>query len=332
MKVYLNGEKNQYKANLHCHTVFSDGKLTPEEIKESYLKRGYSAVAFTDHEHIIDQSHLTDEGFVAITGCELAIKEFPEGSTLTHPHMKATHLCLYSKDPHNTLTPCYNSVYDHFITPPAEGKVRGDGEYERRYGAEGINEMVKRIKEQGFLVCYNHPTWSLEDATDYLGYEGLDFVEILNTGALIDGLNDDEAVFAQMLRHGKKIFCTGADDNHNRARPDSPLYDSFGAHVMILADSLTYESLISALEKGDFYTSEEPEIYSVFSEGDAVTVKCSPAEKITVLSLGRRSKTVYAENGKPLTEVTVRLAAPDGFRIRVEDKAGKRAFTQFFRP
>ena len=23
-----------YKANLHCHTVFSDGKMTPEEVKQ----------------------------------------------------------------------------------------------------------------------------------------------------------------------------------------------------------------------------------------------------------------------------------------------------------
>ena len=26
-----------YKANLHCHTTVSDGKSTPEEVKECYL-------------------------------------------------------------------------------------------------------------------------------------------------------------------------------------------------------------------------------------------------------------------------------------------------------
>ena len=26
-----------YKANLHCHTTISDGKQTPEEVKETYL-------------------------------------------------------------------------------------------------------------------------------------------------------------------------------------------------------------------------------------------------------------------------------------------------------
>ena len=34
-----------YKANLHCHTVVSDGDLTPEQVKEAYMGQGYSIVA-----------------------------------------------------------------------------------------------------------------------------------------------------------------------------------------------------------------------------------------------------------------------------------------------
>ena len=37
MKKYLINEGgNFYKANLHCHTTLSDGRLTPEQIKENY--------------------------------------------------------------------------------------------------------------------------------------------------------------------------------------------------------------------------------------------------------------------------------------------------------
>ena len=31
---FFPGEGKFYKANLHCHTVISDGKLTKEQIKE----------------------------------------------------------------------------------------------------------------------------------------------------------------------------------------------------------------------------------------------------------------------------------------------------------
>ena len=29
---------NFYRANLHCHTTISDGKKTPEEVKDNYEK------------------------------------------------------------------------------------------------------------------------------------------------------------------------------------------------------------------------------------------------------------------------------------------------------
>lgn len=81
-RVLIDKEKKFYKANLHTHSTYSDGRLSVEEIKESYKKRGYSVVAFTDHEHLIDNSHLNDEDFLAITSCEVAIKEFPSSRPL----------------------------------------------------------------------------------------------------------------------------------------------------------------------------------------------------------------------------------------------------------
>ena len=39
MKKYLiNPNQKQYKANLHCHTNFSDGYFSPEEIKRLYME------------------------------------------------------------------------------------------------------------------------------------------------------------------------------------------------------------------------------------------------------------------------------------------------------
>ncbi|MBQ8528451.1 MAG: PHP domain-containing protein [Clostridia bacterium] len=331
MITLIDKSKGFYKANLHCHTTNSDGRLSPEKIKEEYMRRGYSAVAFSDHEHLIDNSHLTDENFVAITACEIAIKELPEGSTLTHPLMRATHLCLYAKDPHNTLTPCYSSKYDHFINYHVEGKIRYDGEYERVYSKEGISDITRRAHEAGFLVCYNHPGWSLESAEQYLGYEGIDFVEILNTGSLIKGLQDDEAAFAELLLAGKRVFCTASDDNHNRHPLDSPYSDSFGSFVMINSDTLSYRGIISALERGDFYASQGPELYSITLDGAIVNVECSPCRAISLVTRGRRSESKRAAKGETLSCATFKLREnEDGFRIKIEDGEGSRAYSQFY--
>ena len=60
MKRFIDGTKKQFKANLHCHTNLSDGKWTPEQVKEEYKKRGYSVIAITDHEHLVSHNDLTD--------------------------------------------------------------------------------------------------------------------------------------------------------------------------------------------------------------------------------------------------------------------------------
>ena len=66
-RIWLLPEKGKfYKANLHCHTVLSDGHLTPEGIKEAYQKEGYSIVAYTDHRHYGWHPELMDENFIPL--------------------------------------------------------------------------------------------------------------------------------------------------------------------------------------------------------------------------------------------------------------------------
>ena len=62
MRFITKGQK-QFKANLHSHSVLSDGKKTPEELVEMYREKGYSILAVTDHEYPADHTDLTtDEG------------------------------------------------------------------------------------------------------------------------------------------------------------------------------------------------------------------------------------------------------------------------------
>ena len=76
MKTFLLPEKGKfYKANLHSHSTVSDGALTPDELKNRYKAKGYSVLAFTDHELIVDHSELDDTDFLTITGMEYGILE-----------------------------------------------------------------------------------------------------------------------------------------------------------------------------------------------------------------------------------------------------------------
>ena len=321
MQILLDKNKKFYKANLHCHSTFSDGKYTPEELKDKFMAKGYSIVAFTDHEHIIDQSHLTDESFLAITSCEVAIKEFPEQSTLKNWNMRVCHLNFYALDPHNTVTPCYNAVYDHFVKPGFQDRVQYEHEYERVYSAAGINEMIRIAKEKGFIVSYTHPVWSLENATDYLNYEGMFAIEIYNNSVVTHGGSDYTVnAFDDLLRAGKKVFCTMTDDCHGD--------DMFGGFVMINAEKLDYDTIMTCLKKGTFYASQGPEIFGLVREGNKVIVETSEAVQISYSTRGRRTKAVRGEN---LTKAEFEILPQDEyFRITVRDEWGRYAHTQAY--
>lgn len=59
-----------YRANLHCHSTDSDGKMTPEQLVEEYRARGYSILCISDHRKLIDRTGLCREDFLLLNGYE----------------------------------------------------------------------------------------------------------------------------------------------------------------------------------------------------------------------------------------------------------------------
>ena len=87
-------------------------------------------------------------------------------------------------------------------------------------------------------------------------------------------------------------------------------YDKFGNLVRFCvkpsSKELTYESVIEALEKGDFYMSCGPEITSMYMEGTMLKVTCSDAIRVTVETRGRFARIAMAED-EPIREATFDL-------------------------
>ena len=319
----LDPQKPMYKAALHFHSDCSDGKPTVEEWKTALKEHGYAIAAYTDHEHLLDHSELNDEGFLAITSCELAVKEIEEASSLDNQTMRVCHLNIYTPDPHDTLTPCYSSVYDHFIKNDAvRAQVRFDGEYHRVYSGEGVRDIIARAHERGFLVSYNHPQWSLEDARQYLEYRTVDFVEVYNHGTARNGMDTyAPAMLDEFLREGADVRATMCDDAHSLA-------NAFGGWCVINADALTYEAVFAALREKRFYASQGPEILELTREDDTVRIRTSPCRMIA-LSTGSRH--YQAERGTAVTEAAFTLKPTDRyFRLTVTDEGGYHAMTQAY--
>ena len=334
MKKYLlpNGG-SFYKANLHCHTTLSDGKRTPEEIKEEYMAHGYSVVAYTDHDVMIPHHDLTDDKFLALTGFEMEINE-PKRETFDH--IKSCHMCLIALDRDNDVQVCYHRTAG--LTPSQEHLreiIKFDEtkpDYVRVYTGDGISDIMRIGRENGFFVTYNHPSWSLENYEEYMSYHGMHAMEICNYSSLTMGHDENNSkVYDDILRGGERIYCVATDDNHNKADKNSRYYDSFGGFIMINAEKLEYNTITDALAKGNFYASQGPEIHELWFEDDKIHVRCSSADRIVANYGIRRARAVYDENGDGICEASFKVEPDTGYvRITVYDKSGKYAATNAY--
>ncbi len=331
-KYFLPKDGNFYKSNLHCHTTVSDGKNTPEEIKEIYKNVGYSIVAYTDHDVFIPHNDLTDETFLALNGFEMEIGE--PGDAPWHAR-KTCHICFIALDKDTDVQPMWSDAYVWGNATNYIDKVKFDKTlppYKRVYSGEGISDIMKIGADSGFFVTYNHPTWSRETYNEYTKYFGMHAFEMFNGGVIAEGFDDyNPRVYEDLLVTGHKIFCIGADDNHIHL-PDRPRYSHTGkAFTMIKAEKLDYKSVTDALSRGDFYASEGPEIYELYEEDGKLHITCSEADKIVISFRHRHARVVFAEDDTPLTSATFDLADNCGyFRITVVDKSGKHACTNAY--
>lgn len=324
MKKYLIPEEGSfYKANLHSHSTVSDGELSPGQMKELYKKNGYSIIAFTDHNHFVTHNELSDGTFLALNGVENAADEQGKPDFFG----RCCDVCYIALSPDRKLHP--------FQT---EGDVKGDGEYSPfspSYCSDDVNMMIETGMKNGFFVTYNHPTWSLESYEQYMSYSGMNAMEIFNYSSSVDGYDEyNAAIYDDMLRSGKRLFCIATDDNHNRA-PNTCHWDSFGGFTMIKAKSLKYGDVADALVNGYFYASRGPVIKALWldTEDCSVHIECEKAVKLVCTRGGRRCRAVFAkeQGAEYLSEVKLSINPTDiYFRITVFDEQGMTADTNAY--
>jgi len=311
MRKYLfQANKNMYKANLHCHSTVSDGKYTPSELKDVYMAEGYSIIAYTDHYNSAlfkngFQCHndLSDSNFLAINGCEIGVAQ-KNPDNLPFSEIKLYHINLYATNPSIAKAPPFMTMDYHDV--------------------DAINKYIQQRNEEGFIACYNHPYWSVQDRRDYCDLKGFFAMEIYNHNCEVENsFGYSPRIYDEMLRTGRNIYCLASDDNHNVY-----YHDSFGGFTMINCENLEYETVINALKNGDFYASQGPQIYEISLEDNKLRVKCSDAILVVVYTNGRAG---YIKHGVDLNEVEFELSGQDKYiRVMCRDKNYKEANSNAF--
>lgn len=306
-KILIDSEKKQYRANLHSHTTYSDGTLSPEQMKSMYKNEGYSVISFTDHGKFIRHHELSDPDFLVLNGYEADITE--EMDDPEYKLRRTCHLCLIAPSEDVEVAP--------------HPRDCGTG-----YNSARVNELIRRGVEEGFFVTYNHPTWSIARYPEYMSYRGMHCMEIANFNCIAGGMPEwNEHAYDDMLSRGDKIYAIATDDNHNTEY----FNDSFGGYAMILADELSYKSIFDALMSGSFYASEAPVIKSLYVEDGVIFVFTSEVKSIRFNTGIRRYGNNTAPDGGFISSASFKIDPDDRYvRITVTDKDGKHAYTSAF--
>lgn len=328
---FISPGARQYKANLHCHSNLSDGRLTPEELVRAYREQGYSILAITDHEASYDHTAASQPDFLLVTGYEAYIRPSPD-CCLDH-YGPEIHLNLLAKDPHNTTLIGFDPKFCKYMPPEEAARREKAGELgPRRYDRGYIQAFIDQARASGYLVSYNHPCWSMESQEDILSCSGCFSLELFNTGSMkISGAEDNVALYDAMLRRGKRPYVHGADDNHNHHPFGSLMCDSFGAWTIVLSEGLSYPAVIRALEAGWFYASTGPAFTRLSFQGKRVLMEFSGAQRAIMHMSPKWALNLWARAGEPFdrAEFDIPDRAPYVY-FSLLDGDGRRAVTRAF--
>lgn len=275
------------KGNLHTHTHRSDGKMPFDEAVRLYENAGYDFLAVTDH-WVISEKAQTPDGMLLLCGCEYNIgKNVREG--------------------------IYHIVGVGMKTPP---------QIDRSNRALTAQQIIDGIREAGGLAIYAHPAWSLNRADQLLGLTGLSGIEIYNsTSDFPHNCRPYSGLYVdQLASMGLLLPCVAADDTHEYQD------DLFHGYVMVHAREKTHEAVMEALENGDFYATQGPEIHLTVQEGVA-TVNCSPASRVVFYSDSPWSNE-RVTSGEGIVHAVCTLMEKETFvRAEVIDREGRIAYS-----
>ena len=244
---------NVYKADLHTHTIFSDGQVMPDfRVKEAWLD-GLDIMAVTEHieyrpreaEFVKYLDRYVEKEYKGGVNCKIGSK----GLTAEGIMVDLNHCVKLSQQ---AAVP-----YGILIIPGIEITRSGTkvGHFNALFTTDNNLiydpdpvKSVRNAKAQGALVMHNHPGWKRENIdftkTEEIVYgEGLvDGVEVMNGAEFYPGIVDRVKQYEQ--------FIAANTDIHSTTAADYTLYGHTRPMTLVFAAEKTLGAVREALEAG----------------------------------------------------------------------------------
>ena len=283
------GEHRWWRGNTHTHTLWSDGNDFPEMIADWYRARGYHFLALSDHNVLSQGIRWMKHEEVVDRGGKDALEKYvrrfgddwveTRGTAGTPDHeIRLKPLDEFRKlveEPGRFLMIQGEEISDRAEGLPVHLNATNLEELIAPLGGrtviEAIDNNLRAAEEQAkrtgreILVHLNHPNWGYAITAEEMAAVLRErFVEVYNGHRGVNHLGDEHHPsverlwdIANTLRLGQlsapPLYGLATDDSHNHhgeqgSRPGR-------GWIMVRAAELDADTLIQAINSGDFYAS-----------------------------------------------------------------------------
>lgn len=229
------------KADLHVHTIYSDGHISPEHrIKEAWID-GLDAIAITDH--------------LEYRPCEKKMIKFLDGNVTRNEVEKGKPAAdlnypvsiAASQARHRGITLIPGAEITRNPKEVGHFNVLFTKDNNQIYDPDPL-QSLRNARKQGAIIQHNHPGWRKTDN---------EFTPVMNEAVkegLIDGIEifNTEEFYPDVIEKAveKGYFVAGGTDIHSESDMDYFRHGFFRDMTLIFAKDASAESIREALENG----------------------------------------------------------------------------------
>jgi hypothetical protein len=298
--------KRWYKGNLHTHTYWSDGDEYPEMVLDWYKSRDYDFIALSDHNTMAREEKWVKviksgsyetafKKYLKKFGKDWVVYKTDSGRTVvklkTYPEYKKK-----MEDKNFLIIPA-EEITDKFEGKPVHlGGINLQTMIQPQGGGSVVETMQRNVdavlmqrKETGVPMFphINHPNFYYAiTAQDMIDLNGERFFEVYNGHPLVHNEGDSihpgseqmwDMINMAYLKKGQPLLLGLATDDSHSYHQFGPSFSNAGrGWVMVYADALDANTLINAMEKGDFYASSGVTLSQVTLSKNELSIEVKP--------------------------------------------------------
>ena len=329
-----NGNSKWYRGNIHTHSLWSDGDDYPEMIAKWYKDNGYQFLCFTDHNVLANTERWTAvdknkggrkaydklkkafsedwiEERTKNDQLEVRLKQFTEVSERFNEIGKF--LLIQGEE----ITDRFGNFPIHMnasnvkeLIPP----MRGESVADTIQNNVNAVESQRQRTGQSMMIHLNHPNFGYAvTAEDLMQIQGEKFFEVYNGHPGVRNSGDNKHAGTERMwdiiltkRLGELdlpvMYGLAVDDGHNYHNIPSRSSNPGRGWVMVLANELEPETIVEAMEAGEFYSSSGVELRKVISSSTGLKIEVEPEDGVTyeIEFIGTRAG--YDPEGKPVLD------------------------------